>query len=649
MKTIDIIKIMNPAQVEAVFTVDGPLLVFAGAGSGKTRVLTYRTTYIFEHKKIDPSHILAITFTNKAAKEMKERIEKLIGEDSKSMWITTFHSMCARILRKHAHSIGYKNNFSIYDTDDSKLLIQKILKYKSYQKIFLPKDVLSFVSSLKTKGIRAKEYFATTNTEEKLKEIYTEYDEELFKNNAFDFDDLLIKVVQLFREYPTVLDEYQELFQYIMVDEYQDTNEIQFILISMLAEKYKNICVVGDDDQSIYSFRGANIKNILDFQKYYPDAKIIKLEENYRSSSNILNTANAVIKNNKVRSIKSLTTTRSPGKKVYYQNYKTATTEANSVVLEILHKLYDYRDVAILYRTNAQSRLLEESCIKHNLPYRIIGGLNFYKRKEIKDLIAYLKIIANPSDAVSVKRIINTPKRNIGDTTVSKIETYAKSKGITLYKALLQVEDIPSISKKAVSATCDFMNTIEEYRYKLTKSGVLDISGDNSYSIHEYLNDILYKIGYLAELENLNDSETYKNKEENIEELMSKVIEFEESEKTFKLDKFLEEIALVSGVDIETEIERITLMTLHSAKGLEFKKVYIVGMEEGLFPSINSIIENNVEEERRLCYVGITRAIDELIITSASERMINGRIQKTKPSRFINEMPDKYIQKIYSV
>jgi len=645
MKIIDILETMNPEQVSAVFSLDGPVLVFAGAGSGKTRVLTYRAAYLIDSKKINPASILAITFTNKAANEMKSRIQSLIGPASESMWVMTFHSMCAKILRKHAYLLGYGNNFTIYDSDDSKALIRKIIKDLSYDRHLDPKLTLSFISGLKSKGVSPENYFSTNSTEEKMKKCYEEYEDLLFENNAMDFDDLLLKTYILFTDYPEALEQYQNDFHYIMVDEYQDTNNMQFQLVSLLAEVHKNLFVVGDDDQSIYSFRGADINNILGFQDIYPEAKIIKLEENYRSTSNILNTANAVIKNNTTRAEKTLRTNKTTGPKVVYTEFETSNNEADSVIRDIYSGTYSYSDIAILYRTNAQSRLFEESCIRYNIPYRIIGGLNFYQRKEIKDLIAYLKIISNSSDFLSVKRILNVPRRGIGQTTVTKIEKHAKDNKLTFYEALLKVSTIPSVSKKTAATIAEFTDTIESLKYRLAKSGVLDISGDGSYSIHEYLNHIISDMGYLDELEKSTEPEIFTSKKENIDELLNKVIEFENEDSTFKLDKLLENIALVSTTDKDTKAEKITLMTLHSSKGLEFKKVYMVGLEDSVFPSSMSLIGKELEEERRLCYVGITRAIESLSITSAASRMVNGKYQRMKHSRFIDEMPTKYVQK----
>lgn len=647
MKILDIMGKMNPEQAKAIFTTEGPLLVFAGAGSGKTRVLTYRAAYLVENKKIAPEQILAITFTNKAANEMKERIKALIGKNADGMWAMTFHSMCVRILRKNAYLLGYTNNFSIYDTDDSKSVISKIIKEDTYYRTFTPASALAHISNLKSQNISPDKYLASTKDEKILKKIYESYEEQLYQNNAFDFDDLLLKTVELFNDFPDVLDEYQKQFHYIMVDEYQDTNSLQFLIVSMLAEKHKNICVVGDDDQSIYGFRGADIQNILDFERNYPNTLVIKLEENYRSSGNILNTANAVIKNNIRRSTKKLKTSREPGKKVQYIRYESSLIEASSVIRDIISQACDYKDIAILYRTNAQSRLLEEACIKYSLPYRIVGGISYYQRKEIKDMIAYLKIISNPADAVSLKRIINVPKRNIGDTTIDKIETYAKANSIALYEALQKVEEIPSISKRTKSSIMNFITKIEEYHMKLKKGGVLDTAGDGSYSIHEYLNDILYELGYMEDLMKNNEEDVYETKKENLEELINKVIEFEDTITVSTLDRLLEDIALVSGTDTVDDEDKVTLMTLHSSKGLEYKKVYIVGMEEQLFPSRRAVIESDIEEERRLCYVGITRAIDELILSSAAERMVNGYFYRTIESRFIDEMPNLYVDKTY--
>lgn len=632
---------LNDEQKKAVLHTKGPLIIFAGAGSGKTRILTRRAAYLISECKVEPEHILAITFTNKAADEMKTRIKALVGEEANSMWISTFHSMCARILRKYATYVGYNPNFTIYDTDDARSLIKNIIKDLDYTKVAHDRTIQSMISSLKNSGITLSEYEKSTDFDKVFFDIYSEYDEHMIMNNSMDFDDLLLKTKELFDNHIDVLYDYQDQFQYVMVDEYQDTNKIQFELVEQLSSGYGNICVVGDDDQSIYKFRGADITNILNFESTFPHAKKILLEQNYRSTKNILDAANGVIANNKHRTEKKLWTTHSAGEKVNFIEFDDATLEAYNVIVDIKKNKYSYSDVAILYRSNMQSRLLEESCFDYNIPYHIVGGINFYQRKEIKDMVAYLKILANPSDEISVKRIINIPKRSIGKTTIGKIEKYSKEKKQTFFQSLLEAEKIPSLSAKTVQSIKEFTIFILKKQKEMELAGILDVDVEHPtpYTISQYLN-FIYTSWYNAELESNYAEEELINKKENVVEFIDKIISMEKESSPLKLHDLLENIALISEKN-DDKSEKITMMTLHASKGLEFKKVYIVGMNNGLFPSDRSIFakSEDLEEERRLCYVGITRAMESLTLTAARSRFMNGKYVTMDKSMFINEIP----------
>ena len=628
---------LNPMQKDAVLHTDGPLLVLAGAGSGKTRVLTHRIAYLIEEKSINPWNILAITFTNKAAGEMRERVDRLVGFGADSIWVSTFHSSCVRILRRHIESLGYTTNFTIYDSDDQKTLMRHVLKGLDMDpKIYKDRAMLGFISTAKNELLTAVEFELNAGgdfRQKKVAQIYKEYQSQLKKNNALDFDDLIMKTVQLFQNNPEILDYYQERFKYIMVDEYQDTNTAQFKLISLLAGKYRNLCVVGDDDQSIYKFRGANIENILNFEKAYPGAKVIKLEQNYRSSQNILNAANEVIRHNRGRKDKTLWTANEEGPLVQFKQFDNASEEADAIVRDILNSSSDYQDCAVLYRTNAQSRLIEEKCLQHNVPYRMVGGVNFYQRKEIKDVLSYLKTIANAQDDLASLRIINVPKRGIGATSLGKVQAFASEHEFSVYDAFCRAKAVPGLGKTA-EKVLKFTELIEDFRRRLE---------EETYSIHELIEDVLDETGYQKELEAEGEIE-YQTRLENIEELINKAVSFEGDHEHPNLSEFLEEVALVADVDRMDDSEnRVTLMTLHSAKGLEFPRVYLSGMEDGLFPSMMSISSDDkedVEEERRLCYVGITRARDFLMMTAARQRMVNGETRYSKVSRFIDEIPD---------
>ena len=628
---------LNPMQKEAVLHTEGPLLVLAGAGSGKTRVLTHRIAYLIEEKGINPWNILAITFTNKAAGEMRERVDKLVGFGADSIWVSTFHSSCVRILRRHIESLGYTTNFTIYDTDDQKTLMRNVLKgLEMDPKLYKDRAMLSVISTAKNELISAVEFELNASgdfRQKKVAQVYKEYQSQLKKNNALDFDDLIMKTVQLLESSPEILNYYQERFKYILVDEYQDTNTAQFKLVSLLAGKYKNLCVVGDDDQSIYKFRGANIENILNFEKSYPGAVVIKLEQNYRSSQSILNAANEVIRHNRGRKDKTLWTANDEGPLVQFKQFDNASEEADAIVRDILNSPTDYQDCAVLYRTNAQSRLIEEKCLQHNVPYRMVGGVNFYQRREIKDILAYLKTIANGKDDLSALRVINVPKRGIGATSLGKIQAFASERGFDIYDAFCRAKAVPGLGK-AADKVLVFTELIEDFRNRMS---------EEAYTIHELIEDVLDETGYLKELEAEGEIE-YQTRLENIEELINKAVSFEGDHEHPDLNEFLEEVALVADVDRMDDSEnRVTLMTLHSAKGLEFPRVYLTGMEDGLFPSMMSISSDDkeeVEEERRLCYVGITRAQNFLMMTSARQRMVNGETRYSKVSRFIEEIPD---------
>ncbi len=632
---------LNPNQREAVFCTDGPLLVLAGAGSGKTRVLTHRIAYLIEEKGVNPWNILAITFTNKAAGEMRERVDRQVGFGSESIWVSTFHSTCVRILRRHIENLGYSTNFTIYDSDDQKTLLKQIFKRLDIDpKMYKERAVAGTISSAKDELVTPEEFLLNAGGDfrmQKVGSIYEEYQNQLKKNNALDFDDLIVKTVELFQNCPEVLDYYQERFRYIMVDEYQDTNTAQFKLISLLAGKYKNLCVVGDDDQSIYKFRGANIGNILNFEESYPGARVIKLEQNYRSTQTILDTANAVIRNNRGRKEKTLWTANGEGGKIRFCQFDQAYEEADFIIKDIRDNDYPYEDCVVLYRTNAQSRLLEEKCIAFNVPYRLVGGVNFYQRKEIKDILAYLKTIANGVDDIAVSRILNVPKRGIGQTSLGRATMFASANGMSLYDALLRARVIPGMGKTAEKIG-GFTDLIEGLRQKIDEDGC---------TIKELIETILTDTGYRAELEAEGEVES-QTRLENIEELINKAVSYTEDSEHPTLDEFLEEVALVADVDRMDESEnRVTLMTLHSAKGLEFPRVYLSGMDDGLFPGMMSISSDDpgeLEEERRLCYVGITRAKENLTMTSSRQRMVNGETRYSKVSRFVDEIPEELLE-----
>lgn len=632
---------LNEPQREAVYHTDGPLLILAGAGSGKTRVLTHRIAYLIDERGVNPWNILAITFTNKAAEEMRQRVDHLVSFGAESIWVSTFHSACVRILRRFIDRLGYENHFTIYDTDDQKTLIKEVCRKVDVDtKVYKERSLLSAISYAKNEMILPDEYEMNAGgdfAKLKIAKVYREYEAQLKANNALDFDDLLVKTVQLLQTQPDVLENFQERFRYIMVDEYQDTNTVQFQLVSLLAGKYKNLCVVGDDDQSIYKFRGANIRNILDFEHEYPNAKVIKLEQNYRSTGNILNAANSVIANNRGRKEKSLWTENGEGELIRFRQFDTAFDEADFIGEDIKSSVRQggaYNDSAVLYRTNAQSRLLEEKFIAMNIPYKIVGGVNFYARREIKDLLAYLKTIDNGRDDVAVRRIINVPKRGIGLTTINRIQESASERGIGFYEALLAPDLIAGVGRSA-SKLDSFAALIEYFK---TQADVM--------SITDLLQEVIEKTGYVESLEN-EDKDEAKTRKENIDELISKAATYEEEcqdrQEEVTLSGFLEEVALVADIDsLDEEQDYVVLMTLHSAKGLEFPRVYLAGMEDGLFPSymiINSGDREDLEEERRLCYVGITRAEQELILTSARRRMVHGETQYNPTSRFIKEIP----------
>lgn len=629
---------LNPQQKEAVWQTEGPVLILAGAGSGKTRVLTHRIAYLIEEKGINPWNIMAITFTNKAAGEMRERVDKIVGFGSESIWVSTFHSSCVRILRRYIDRLGYDHNFTIYDTDDQKSLMKDICKKLQIDtKIHKERAILAAISSAKDELITPEEYELNAMgdfSKKKIAQAYKEYQKELKKNNALDFDDLIVKTVELFRSCPDVLDSYQERFRYIMVDEYQDTNTAQFKFVSLLAEKYKNLCVVGDDDQSIYKFRGANIGNILGFEKVFPQAKVIKLEQNYRSTQNILDAANEVIHNNMGRKNKSLWTDNEEGEPIHYRQFMNAYEEAEYIAGDISRRVREdgcqYKDCAILYRTNAQSRLFEEKFLMANIPYKLVGGVNFYARKEIKDLLSYLKTVDNGKDDLAVRRIINVPKRGIGSASLTKVQDYADQKGISFYDALRETENIPALGRAAAKIT-PFVTFIQSLRSKL-----------EYVSVSELLKNIIEETGYVAELQ-AEGTEEAEGRIENINELITKVVSYEEENEDPTLSGFLEEVALIADIDtVDGDDNQVLLMTLHSAKGLEFPYVYLAGMEDGIFPSYMTITADDpteIEEERRLCYVGITRAMKELTLTCAQQRMIRGETQYNRPSRFIREIP----------
>ena len=636
---------LNKPQKEAVFHTEGPLLILAGAGSGKTRVLTHRIAYLIEEKGVNPWNILAITFTNKAAEEMRQRVDSLVGIGAESIWVSTFHSMCVRILRRYIDRLGYDNRFTIYDTDDQKTLMKEVCRKTDIDtKRFKERMLLSVISSAKNEMILPEEFELNAGgdfVQLKIAKVYKEYEAQMRANNALDFDDLLVKTVQLLETQPDVRENYQERFRYIMVDEYQDTNTVQFRLVSLLAGKYRNLCVVGDDDQSIYKFRGANIRNILDFEKEFSDAKVIKLEQNYLSVGNVLEVANSVIRNNKGRKEKTLWTDNEKGEKIRLRQFDTAYDEAQFIAEDIKDETAqgaNYSDHAVLYRTNAQSRLLEEKFVAMNIPYKIVGGINFYSRREIKDVLSYLKTIDNGKDDLAVRRIINVPKRGIGLTTINRIQESAAARGIGFYDALSAPDLIPGIGRSA-SKLDSFAALIEYFKGRSEESGVTDL-----------LTEVIEKTGYTESLE-ADDPEELEARVQNIDELVSKAAVYEEScsdrGERPTLSGFLEEVALVADIDsVAEDRDYVILMTLHSAKGLEFPHVYLAGMEDGLFPSYMSISGDDpeeLEEERRLCYVGVTRAEEKLTLTCARMRLVRGERQYNSMSRFIKEMPSALI------
>ncbi|MCR5594735.1 MAG: UvrD-helicase domain-containing protein [Lachnospiraceae bacterium] len=637
---MELSNLLNPMQLEAVYQTEGPVLILAGAGSGKTRVLTYRVAYLIE-QGVSPWNIMAITFTNKAAGEMKERVDAVVGSGAESVWIATFHSSCARILRRYIDRLGYDTNFAIYDTDDSKSIIKEVAKKLNIDtKRIKERTIMNEISSAKNEMMGPDEYKRSYGSDfvlGKIADCYEEYEKALRKNNALDFDDLLLKCVELFKKDEDVLHGYQDRFKYICVDEYQDTNSVQFELVRLLADAHHNICVVGDDDQSIYKFRGANIRNILDFESVYPKAKVVKLEQNYRSTSNILNAANAVIANNTNRKVKTLWTDKGDGENIHFELLDSAWEESHYIAEDIVRKIRKgatYKDFAILYRTNAQSRILEESLVMEGLPYNVVGGTNFYSRREIKDILSYLKTIDNGRDDLACKRIINIPKRGIGATSIIKIQEYADEHGISFYEAVCNATAISTLGKSA-SKMAPFVNTIEVLK---AKNGEL--------SLTDLFDDMMETIRYEQYLEDLAEEDT-DDRLENIDELRNKLVIYEETADEPTLSGFLEEVALVADIDgVDDNDDKILLMTLHSAKGLEFKNVYIAGMEDGVFPSNMTIISDDrseLEEERRLAYVGITRAKENLTLTAARSRMIRGETQHYPVSRFVREIPKELL------
>ena len=642
---------MNERQREAMEGTEGPELILAGAGSGKTRVLTHRIAYLIREKQVSPWNILAITFTNKAAAEMRSRVDALVESGAEAVWVATFHASCVRILRRFIDRIGYDNHFSIYDADDQKAAMREVMKKLNIDpKQLRERSVLSAISAAKNEMIDSERYEreAADYLETRIAACYRAYQDLLRKNNALDFDDLLLKTVQLFEADPDVLAYYQERFRYIMVDEYQDTNTVQFRFVELLAKKYRNLCVVGDDDQSIYKFRGANIKNILNFEQAFPGAKVVKLEQNYRSSGNILDAANGVIQNNEGRKDKRLWTAAGRGEKVQLRRYASAAEEAEQITEEIKVRCQDgaYGRFAVLYRTNAQSRILEERFVAAGIPYRLVGGVNFYQRREIKDVLAYLKTVANAADDLAVQRILNVPKRGIGAATVSAVGSFAADREISFFEALREAP-ASGIAGRSSEKIQRFLNLIAVFRRESEKLPIADL-----------IRLVLEKSGYQEALKEEGDLEA-QARMENIEELISKAVDFERdlsdvSDRAEEglpadlppLDRFLEEVALVADIDRAEEGERVTLMTLHAAKGLEFEEVYISGMEEGLFPGNRSIDDpEEMEEERRLCYVGITRAKQRLSLSSAKSRIVNGELRFHRESSFLAEIPEELIER----
>ncbi len=631
---------LNDKQKEAILQTDGPLLILAGAGSGKTTVLTNKIAYLIENG-VNPYNIIAITFTNKAAKEMKERICN-ITPYGENIWISTFHSSCVRILRLHIDKIGFTNDFSIYDPEDCEKIIKEILKsYQINDSYLTPRSILYEISRQKDKLIDADKYAIKNQFDFRKKnitEVYTAYENKLKANNALDFDDLIFKTVQLFLNNPDILEKYQEKFKYILVDEYQDTSYSQYTLIKLLADKYKNLSVVGDDDQSIYGWRGADINNILDFEKDFTNTKVIKLEQNYRSTQNILNMANEVIKNNFARKAKSLWTDNDKGELISYSSCYSDKEEA-MFIIKYIKKLVEeegksYNDFAILYRANNLTRVLEEYLLQNSVPYKIYGSINFYSRREIKDILAYLKIIQNPADDIAIKRIINVPRRSIGDTTILKIENHANQNNCSFFDAIKNCTSIDSLGKKE-KILVNFNALMEDFINYSKENKVSDL-------IKYVFEKSLYKEELLKE-----NTEESENRIKNIEELISKAVDFEETEEDISLKNFLENVALIADIDsLNGSDNFVTLMTLHASKGLEFPYVFIAAFEEGIFPSFRALSSENalaIEEERRLLYVGITRAKKKLFLTSAKSRLQNGRYLSNSPSSFFKELPKELL------
>ncbi|MBL3644348.1 DNA helicase PcrA [Bacillus sp. RHFB] len=635
---------LNEQQQKAVKATDGPLLIMAGAGSGKTRVLTHRIAYLMVEKEIAPWNILAITFTNKAAREMKERIRAILGGASEDIWISTFHSMCVRILRRDIDRIGFNRNFSILDTTDQQSVIKQIMKDRNMDtKKYDYRAILGSISSAKNELVGPEEYLKTASDyfTKVTADVYTEYQKRLRKNSALDFDDLIMMTIQLFQLVPEVLEYYQRKFQYIHVDEYQDTNRAQYMLVKLLASRFRNLCVVGDSDQSIYRWRGADIANILSFEKDYPNANMIFLEQNYRSTKKILAAANKVIDNNQNRKPKNLWTENADGNKIFYYRADNEQGEAQFVAGKINELVQDgsrkYSDIAILYRTNAQSRVMEEVLLKSNINYAIVGGTKFYDRKEIKDLLAYLRLIANPDDDISLRRVINVPKRGIGATSMDKVADYADQYDVSIYKALESVE-MAGISGKATKAAREFHTLITNY------------TNQQEYlSVTELVEEVIEKTGYREMLQAEKTIES-QSRLENIDEFLSVTKAFEDNSEDKSLVGFLTDLALVADIDqldenTEEATNTVTLMTLHSAKGLEYPVVFLLGLEEGVFPHSRSLMdEEEMEEERRLAYVGITRAENELFISNAQMRTLYGRTSMNPVSRFISEIPEELLE-----
>lgn len=630
---------LNEQQKLAVVTTEGPVLILAGAGSGKTSVLTHRVAYLLDEVGVNPYNILAITFTNKAAGEMRERVDSLVGMGAEQIFISTFHSMCVRILRRFADCLGYDNRFTIYDTDDQKQVIKDVCKKLDIDtKKLKERTIINYISSAKDELINPVRYATINNGDVELRKVaaaYAEYQSQLFKNNAMDFDDLLMKTVELFSLHPDILESYRERWQYIMVDEYQDTNTAQFELIRLLAGSKKNLCVVGDDDQSIYKFRGANIRNILDFERVYPSATVIKLEQNYRSKRNILDAANSVIRNNSQRKEKSLWSKMDEGERIHFRQFDNASEESEYICDVICKSVKSgkslYKDNAVLYRTNAQSRQLEEYLVNRNVPYKIVGGVNFYSRREIKDILAYLKTVDNGSDDLAVKRILNVPKRGIGATTINKVQDFADSAGMSFFDALCNCEEVPGINLAAREKLKSFSLMMLRFRTFVEER-----------SISECFDEILSTTEYIDKMDVDTDDEL-KDRIANIGEFKSKIVSFEEDNPDGTLAELLADIALIADIDsVDGQDDRTLLMTIHAAKGLEFRNVYLIGMEDGLFPSYMSIVsgDEEIQEERRLAYVGITRAKESLTLTSVRARMIHGETQYNPISRFVREIPN---------